>query len=361
MSSVFGDKLKISIFGESHGEAIGVVLDGLPCGEKIDIDKITEQMKRRCPGNDETATSRKESDAPKILSGLLNGFTTGAPLAAIIENNNKQSSDYENVKINPRPGHADYTASVKYNGFNDIRGGGHFSGRLTACIVFAGAICRQILYKKGVKIAAHIYSVSDIYDSKFDPIGVDETLINRLNRSGFALIDVEKEALIREKIISAKLNNDSVGGIVECIATGVPAGVGSPIFNGIESKISSIMFGIPAVKGIEFGIGFECSKMSGSQNNDEFYYDGNSIKTKTNNCGGILGGISNGMPIIFRVAIKPTPSIGIRQQSINLNSKENSEFVIKGRHDPCIVPRAVPVVESACAISLLDMMLKDNI
>lgn len=361
MSSIFGNKLKISIFGESHGEAIGVVLDGLPCGEKIDIDKVIEQIERRCPGNDETATNRKESDVPKILSGFLNGFTTGAPLSAIIENNNKQSSDYDNIKINPRPGHADFTANIKYNGFNDIRGGGHFSGRLTACIVFAGAICRQILDKRGIKIAAHIYSIDDIYDFKFDPIGVDEALINRLNSSGFALIDIEKEALIKEKIISAKHNSDSVGGIIECIATGVPAGLGSPIFNGVENKISSIMFGIPAVKGIEFGVGFKCSKMKGSQNNDEFYYDGNSVKTKTNNCGGILGGISNGMPILFRVAIKPTPSIGLKQQSINLYSKENTEFIIKGRHDPCIVPRAVPVVESACAISLLDMILEDNV
>lgn len=357
MSSMFGENIKISIFGESHGEAIGVVLDGLPAGEKIDMCAVREQMKRRAPGNSETATSRKESDLPRILSGILNNITTGAPLAAIIENSNTRSKDYSDFRTKPRPGHADFAADIKYKGYNDISGGGHFSGRLTACMVFAGAICRQILKRKGIEIAAHIYSIGNVLDKPFNPLGVDAEVVKNLNNSAFALIDLNKKSPMHDEIMQAKKENDSIGGIIECIAMGVPAGLGSPIFGGVENRISSIMFGIPAVKGIEFGLGFESSRKRGSQNNDEFYYEDNIIRTKTNNSGGILGGISDGMPILFRVAVKPTPSISLVQKTVDLKNKIDSDLEIKGRHDPCIVPRAVPVVEAACAIALLDMSL----
>lgn len=357
MSSMFGENIKISIFGESHGEAIGVVLDGLPAGEEIDMCAVREQMKRRAPGNSETATSRKESDLPRILSGVLNNITTGAPLAAIIENSNTRSKDYSDFRTKPRPGHADFAADIKYKGYNDISGGGHFSGRLTACMVFAGAICRQILKRKGIEIAAHIYSIGNVLDKPFNPLGVDAEVVKNLNNSAFALIDLNKKSPMHDEIMQAKKENDSIGGIIECIAMGVPAGLGSPIFGGVENRISSIMFGIPAVKGIEFGSGFESSRKRGSQNNDEFYYEDNIIRTKTNNSGGILGGISNGMPILFRVAVKPTPSISLVQKTVDLKNKIDSDLEIKGRHDPCIVPRAVPVVEAACAIALLDMSL----
>lgn len=357
MSSMFGENIKISIFGESHGEAIGVVLDGLPAGEEIDMCAVREQMKRRAPGNSETATSRKESDLPRILSGILNNITTGAPLAAIIENSNTRSKDYSDFRTKPRPGHADFAADIKYKGYNDISGGGHFSGRLTACMVFAGAICRQILKRKGIEIAAHIYSIGNVLDKPFNPLGVDAEVVKNLNNSAFALIDLNKKSPMHDEIMQAKKENDSIGGIIECIAMGVPAGLGSPIFGGVENRISSIMFGIPAVKGIEFGLGFESSRKRGSQNNDEFYYEDNIIRTKTNNSGGILGGISDGMPILFRVAVKPTPSISLVQKTVDLKNKIDSDLEIKGRHDPCIVPRAVPVVEAACAIALLDMSL----
>lgn len=357
MSSMFGENIKISIFGESHGEAIGVVLDGLPAGEEIDMCAVREQMKRRAPGNSETATSRKESDLPRILSGVLNNITTGAPLAAIIENSNTRSKDYSDFRTKPRPGHADFAADIKYKGYNDISGGGHFSGRLTACMVFAGAICRQILKRKGIEIAAHIYSIGNVLDKPFNPLGVDAEVVKNLNNSAFALIDLNKKSPMHDEIMQAKKENDSIGGIIECIAMGVPAGLGSPIFGGVENRISSIMFGIPAVKGIEFGSGFESSRKRGSQNNDEFYYEDNIIRTKTNNSGGILGGISDGMPILFRVAVKPTPSISLVQKTVDLKNKIDSDLEIKGRHDPCIVPRAVPVVEAACAIALLDMSL----
>lgn len=360
MSSTFGKNLKISVFGESHGPAIGVVIDGLPPGQHINLSDVLLHLSRRAPGNDITATPRKESDIPEILSGLLNGTTTGAPLTAIIKNTNTKSVDYNNLKSNPRPGHADYTAAIKYKSFNDIRGGGHFSGRLTACMVFAGSICRQILKNYGIDIAAHIYSISSIYDQPLNPLHVDSSLISRLNKSNFPLVDTNKEPIMRNEILSAKQDGDSVGGIIECLAQGIPPGIGSPMFDSVESKLSSIMFAIPAVKAIEFGLGFESSRIRGSQNNDQFFYDSGSVKTKSNNCGGILGGLSSGMPIIFRVAVKPTPSISLPQDSVNLNDRSNTKLQIKGRHDPCIVPRAVPVVESACAVALLDLIRSDN-
>ncbi|MBQ1353307.1 MAG: chorismate synthase, partial [Ruminococcus sp.] len=306
MSSAYGDKIKISVFGESHGGGIGVVIDGLPAGEKIDLDAVLAQMARRAPGKDKTATPRKESDLPNILSGILGDTLTGAPLCAVIENTNTRSSDYGNLLAMPRPAHSDYTAYVKYKGANDIRGGGHFSGRITAPIVFAGAVCRQLLEKRGVKIAAHIASIGSVSDGRFCPTEIDDELMNRLSLSSFALIDRSVEKNMRDEVEAARLEQDSIGGSIECAVTGMPVGVGEPMFDGVEGAIAKAVFGVPAVKGIEFGAGFELAKMRGSQANDPFRMKDGKVVTETNNCGGILGGISDGMPIIFRAAIKPT-------------------------------------------------------
>ena len=356
MSSTYGEKIKISVFGESHGNGIGVVIDGLPAGVKIDMDKVLVQMARRAPGNDKTATTRKESDIPKILSGMLNGVLTGAPLCAVIENTSTKSGDYGNIMSCPRPGHSDYTAFVKYNASNDVRGGGHFSGRITAPIVFAGAVCRQILENKGIKIAAHINSIGDVNDIRFDPVSIDDELINRLNNSPFSLIDQSIEQNMRSQVEAARINLDSIGGTVECAVTGIKAGIGEPMFNGVEGVIAKAVFGVPAIKGIEFGRGFELAKMRGSQSNDPFEYKDGKVVTKTNNCGGILGGITDGMPILFTAAVKPTPSIAKKQQTVDLQKKENAQLEIKGRHDPCIVPRAVPVIEAVTAIAIINLM-----
>ena len=356
MSSTYGDKIKISVFGESHGNGIGVVIDGLPAGVKIDMDKVLVQMSRRAPGKDKTATPRKESDLPKVLSGMLGDTITGAPLCAVIENTNTRSGDYGNLLACPRPGHSDYTAFVKYNASNDIRGGGHFSGRLTAPIVFAGAICRQILESNGIKIAAHINSIGTATDKAFNPVSIDDELINKLNNSTFALIDETIEDEMRSQVEDARMNLDSIGGTIECAVTGIGAGIGEPMFDGIEGVIAKAVFGVPAIKGIEFGKGFELAQMRGSQSNDPFRYEDGKVVTETNNCGGILGGITNGMPVIFRAAVKPTPSISQKQKTVDLQNKENAELEIHGRHDPCIVPRAVPVIEAVTAIAIINLM-----
>ena len=356
MSSTYGDKIKISVFGESHGNGIGVVIDGLPAGVKIDMDSVLTQMSRRAPGKDRTATPRKESDFPKVLSGMLGDTLTGAPLCAVIENTNTRSGDYGNLLSCPRPGHSDYTAFVKYNGANDIRGGGHFSGRITAPIVFAGSICRQILAQKGIKIAAHINSIGNVSDEPFNPVSIDDALIDRLNVSSFTLIDNSVEEKMRSVVEDARMSLDSIGGTIECAVTGIEAGLGEPMFDGVEGVIAKAVFGVPAIKGIEFGKGFELSKMRGSQSNDPFRYKDGKVVTETNNCGGILGGITNGMPIIFRAAVKPTPSIAQKQKSVDLQKKENTELEVHGRHDPCIVPRAVPVIEAVTAIAIANLM-----
>lgn len=356
MSSTYGDKIKISVFGESHGNGIGVVIDGLPAGVKIDMDKVLFQMARRAPGKDKTATPRLEKDFPKVLSGMLNDTLTGAPLCAVIENTNTKSGDYSNLLACPRPGHSDYTAFVKYNASNDIRGGGHFSGRLTAPIVFAGAICRQILENKGIKISAHINNIGTAYDESFNPVCIDDELIEKLNNSSFAVIDDSVEEKMRAQVEEARLELDSIGGSIECAVTGIDAGFGEPMFDGVEGVIAKAVFGIPAIKGIEFGKGFELSEMRGSQANDAFRYKDGKVVTETNNCGGILGGITNGMPIVFKACVKPTPSISQKQNTVDLQKKENAELEIHGRHDPCIVPRAVPVIEAVTAIAIINLM-----
>ncbi|MDF1493557.1 chorismate synthase [Caproiciproducens sp. CPB-2] len=356
MSSTWGETVKISIFGESHGKAIGVVLDGLPAGEPIDFDAAALQMSRRAPGRDPTSTPRKESDLPQIVSGMLNGTTTGAPLCALIENTNTRSGDYDNLKLVPRPGHADFPAHLRYGGYNDARGGGHFSGRLTAPLVFAGAVCRQILQRRGIVIGAHVFSVKDVTDDPFDPVYIPEDLLSSLSSVYFPVINENAKQKMRDTIEAARLAQNSVGGVVECAVTGLSAGVGGPLFGGIEPVFSSFLFGIPAVKGVEFGAGFGASALFGSENNDPYYCDGDRIKTRTNNAGGILGGISTGMPVLFRAAFKPTPSIAMEQDSVDLTAKVNTKLRVHGRHDPCIVPRAVPVVEAAAAVALMNLI-----
>ena len=356
MSSTYGDKIKISVFGESHGNGIGVVIDGLPAGVKIDMDKVLVQMSRRAPGKDKTATPRKEADLPKVLSGMLGDTLTGAPLCAVIENTNTRSSDYGNLLTCPRPGHSDYTAFVKYNASNDIRGGGHFSGRITAPIVFAGAICRQILEQKGIKIAAHIKSIGNVCDDSFNPVCIDDKLIEKLNNSTFALINDGAEEKMRECVEDARMNLDSTGGTIECAVTGIEAGFGEPMFEGVEGVIAKAVFGVPAIKGIEFGKGFELAKRRGSESNDPFEYKDGKVVTTTNNCGGILGGITNGMPILFTAAVKPTPSISQKQRTVDLQTKQNTTLEIHGRHDPCIVPRAVPVIEAVTAVAIINLI-----
>lgn len=356
MSSTWGEKVKLSIFGESHGVAIGVVIDGLPAGEQIDFDEILTQMARRAPGKDKTSTVRLETDRPEILSGMLDGHTTGTPLCGVIHNSDAHSADYADFKRFPRPGHADFTAVSRYGGFSDFSGGGHFSGRLTAPMVFAGAVCRQILARRGAFIGAHIYKISGVSDTPFDPVKIDDTLLNKLSSSSFPVIGDESEKNMRLAIESARLSGDSVGGIVECAAYGLPCGIGDPIFGGVENRLASILFGIPAVKGLEFGAGFEAASLFGSDNNDDFCFEGDVVKTKTNHHGGILGGITSGMPLVFRLAFKPTPSIYKTQQTVDLNENCNATLKIAGRHDPCVVIRAVPVVEALTAVCLLDLM-----
>lgn len=361
MSSTWGNNIKISVFGESHGNGIGVVIDGLPSGESVDMEMLLAQMARRAPGKDKTATPRKESDTPEILSGLLNNITTGVPLTAVIRNTNTRSQDYGNLLTKPRPGHADYTGYIRYKGFNDQRGGGHFSGRLTAPLVFAGAVCRQILERKGIKIAAHINSIGNVNDTQFNPTNIDNQLMNRLSSSSFSLINPSVEGAMREVVENCRMSQDSIGGTIECAITGIPVGVGSPMFGGVENIISSIVFGVPAVKGIEFGSGFACATKKGSENNDAYTYENGKVVTITNNNGGILGGITSGMPVIFKVVIKPTASISQEQDTVDLSTQTNTKLNIVGRHDPCIVPRAVPVIEAVSAIAVMELMMGANL
>ena len=341
MSSIFGKNIKVSIFGQSHSPAIGVVVDGLPAGFEIDMDKLQTFMDRRAPGKSATSTKRKEKDKPEFLSGLFNGATCGAPLAAIIRNEDVKSKDYDKVAKAPRPGHADLTAHIKFGGAEDYRGGGHFSGRLTAPLCVAGGIALQMLEEEDIKVEARIVEIGGVKIDSSDKKEIDR--------------------IIKE----AKAEGDSVGGIVECRIKNVPPGLGDPIFDGVENRIAQAVFGIPAIKGIEFGAGFDAARMRGSENNDEyigeFFFDEDEEmlipETKTNNAGGILGGITNGQDIVFRVAVKPTPSISKKQDTVDYETGKPVKMVVKGRHDPSIVPRVVPCVEAAAAIVILDYLL----
>ncbi|MBR6634166.1 MAG: chorismate synthase [Clostridia bacterium] len=361
MESSTGENIKITIFGESHSTEIGVTVDGFPVGFEIDEEKLAAFMARRAPGKDEFSTQRKEADKVVFLSGLTDGKADGTTIRAVIYNSNQRSKDYSELRDKPRPGHADYTARMKYGEEYDVSGGGHFSGRLTAPLCIAGGICMQWLESKGITVGAHIASVHSIDDKRFDSVNITAEELTALKEKPFACIDDGAAEKIKAEILAAKNDCNSVGGAVECAVVGLPVGIGGPMFSGIESKISLNVFGIPAVKGIEFGAGFESTELFGSENNDDFYFDENgTVKTRTNNCGGILGGISNAMPLIFRVAFKPTPSIYKTQNTVSLEAKENTTLNIVGRHDPCIVQRAVPVVEAAAALTIADMMIGEN-
>lgn len=356
MSGVWGNNIKFSIFGESHGNAIGGVISSLPAGFEIDFDAIDKELVRR---NHRAvySTNRAEPDKYEILSGVFNGKTNGAPLAFMIKNSDTHSSHYDDIKDNMRPGHADYTAFVKYGGFSDYRGGGHFSGRITAPLVVAGAIAKQILEKEyGIKVYSHIKGIADIEESSvLDMVNPIEAL-EKINDENFPLLNDDNRDAIMKKIECAREEGDSLGGVIECVIAGVGAGIGEPFFDSIESRISQMIFSIPAVKGVEFGRGFDIAKMTGFDANDSFRYDRENVVTSTNNNGGINGGITNGMPIVFSVAIKPTPSIFKTQETINIKTKENVDFSLKGRHDVCIVPRAACVVECASALVMLDFL-----
>jgi len=356
MSSSWGTNIELSIFGESHGQAIGIVIGNLPAGIQLDMVDIRRQMKRRAPGLNIMSTPRKEKDEVQIMSGLMGDVTTGAPLCAMIYNSDQHSKDYSLLQECMRPGHSDYPAYIKYKGFNDVRGGGHFSGRITAPIVFAGNIAKQILKQKGIIIGAHILSIGKIKDEKF-PVNVDDEMLLKLSEKQYPTIKEDVFEKMEETILKAKENLDSVGGKIECVALHVPAGVGEPFFDSLESHLSSLMFSIPAVKSVSFGDGESIDEMLGSEANDCYYYDeeGN-VRTSTNHNGGITGGITNGMPVSCTVTFKPTPSIAKKQKTINIETKENVELKIKGRHDPCIVQRAVVVVEAMMALGILDMM-----
>ncbi len=353
MSSMWGDKIRISLFGESHGPAIGVVIDGLPSGFELDLEQIATHMQRRAPGNFPWSTTRKESDEAEVLSGMFNGKTCGTPLAAIIRNTNTRSGDYARFGTTPRPGHADLTGSLRYNGANDPRGGGHFSGRITAPLTFAGAVCMQMLKARGIRVSARICEIGGIHDADVS----ESQYPFEVAAKDFAVVDDARGELMKATIQAAFAKKDSVGGIVEAVATGYPAGIGSPFFDRVESRLAAIMMSIPASKGVEIGRGFEVARSTGSQNNDPIQLDeaGRIIRT-TNHAGGIEGGISNGMPIVLRCAFKPTVSVGVEQNTINLETRKNDKLEVHGRHDPCIVPRAVPVVESAMALALLDLL-----
>ena len=352
MSSLYGENLKVSIFGQSHGPAIGMTLDGIPAGLPVDEGALQAFLARRAPGGSNLSTPRKEADRVEFLSGIVDGRTCGAPIAAVIANTNTRSGDYANLAVVPRPGHADYTAWVKYGGHADFAGGGAFSGRLTAPLCIAGGICLQLLKKRGIEVISRIASIGTVED----PAPLTASTADK----PFPVVDDAAGEAMRAAIAAAKADGDSIGGVVECAVLGLPAGLGGPLFDGMEGQIASIVFGIPAVKGIEFGIGFAAARLRGSENNDPFTVENGQVRTATNHCGGILGGITDGMPLTFRAAFKPTPSIAKEQQSVNLTTLTPEALRIVGRHDPCIVPRAVPCIEAAAAIAVYDALLGGN-
>lgn len=357
MSSTYkGKSLTLSVFGQSHSTGIGAVLDGMPAGFAPDLDELAAFMKRRAPGQNKMSTQRKEDDLPEILSGLAGGVTCGAPLSFVIRNKDQRSNDYAEVRDCPRPAHSDYVAHVKYGGHNDVAGGGHFSGRLTAPICAAGGVLIQYLRQKGIMIAAHIENIGKAADRRFDPANVTGDDLAALLAKDFPVIDDTAADRMAQEIEKARLAADSVGGVIECAVTGLPVGLGDPMFDGVENRLAQALFAIPAVKGVEFGAGFAVADMFGSENNDPFYMDGDTVRTKTNNHGGVLGGITSGMPLVFRIALKPTPSIGKEQDTVSLSKMEDARLTVHGRHDPCVVVRAVPVVEAVAALVIADLV-----
>lgn len=357
MSSYWGKNIKLTVFGESHSRGIGGVIDDLPAGIDVDENAIKEMLARRATGISKIATARREPDIPEILSGVFNGKTTGTPLAFVIYNSDQHSGDYKNIAENARPAHADYSGFVRYGGYNDYRGGGHFSGRLTAPIVFAGALANSYLESRGMYVAAHIKSIKGIEDEgdSIESLSFEEA--KAVKAKQFPTFSDERGREMYERAMEAKNDLDSVGGVIECTIFNLPAGLGDPIFGAFESRLSELLFSVPAVKGVEFGTGFAISDMLGSEANDEFYMDGERVCTRTNHNGGINGGITNGMPVTFRAAIKPTASISRPQRTINFKNNSDTELVIKGRHDACITLRAVPVIESCAALCAMDFFV----
>ena len=359
MSSEFGKQLRVSVFGQSHGKAIGVNIDGLPAGEAIDLDELNAFLDRRKPGKSPLSTARKETDTPVFLSGLEDGVTCGFPMCVMITNSDQHSSDYSELADKPRPSHADYTAHIKWGGHADMRGGGHFSGRLTAPLCIAGGIAKQILARRGIFVGAHLAAVGTENDAPF-PLHPTAELFDTIAAKPFPVVDDGAGDRMQALILEARQDLDSVGGIIECAAIGLPAGLGDPMFGGVENRLAAALFGIPAVKGVEFGLGFGSSRLRGSENNDPFTVENGTVVTASNRAGGILGGITTGMPVTLRTAIKPTPSISRPQKTVRLSAMENAELVIRGRHDPYIAHRAVPVVEAVTATVLLDLLLEGN-
>ncbi len=361
MGANFGKNYRISLFGESHGIALGTNIDGIPAGTELDIDFIKEEMKRRAPGRSKLTTPRVEKDEFEILSGFVDGKTTGTPLAMIVRNRDQRSKDYSELAKKPRPGHADWSGMNRYKGFNDIRGSGHFSGRITTSIVFAGAIAKQLLKEKGILIGAHIKSLNNIEDRDFKESDITEENIDRLREMVLPTLTEGIAGEMESAILMAREESNSLGGIVELMVTGLKPGIGDPFFESMESELARMIFSIPSTKGIEFGAGFGITRMTGYEANDEMYFDKNgNIRSYTNNNGGIIGGITTGMPISFKVAIKPTASIEKIQKTVNLETGKDDILEVKGRHDPVIVPRAIVVLESATAIVILDRLLESR-
>ncbi len=366
MPSTFGNALRVTVFGQSHSPAVGCVVEGLPSGHVVDMEALGRFMARRAPGQGPWTTPRKEADLPRIVSGLNpKGATCGAPLAVVIENTNTRSRDYDNLMAVPRPGHADYTAWTKWHGNQDVPGGGHFSGRLTAPLCAAGGIALQMLAERGVRVGAHLLSVADVRDEPLCALDNAPASQARLQAQldaladgrTFPTIDADSGKAMLAAIDDARRELDSVGGVVECVATGMPAGVGSPMFDGIENLIARAAFGVPAVKGVEFGRGFEAARLRGSEDNDPYRMVDGTVTPVTNNAGGALGGITTGAPVLFRMALKPTSSISRPQESVDLTSGSDATLEVHGRHDPCVATRAVPVAEAICALALLDALL----
>jgi len=356
MSGSWGNRIKYTIFGESHGEGIGIVIDNLPPGLELDTTQIKLEMQRRRPGDSDVATPRSEQDEFEFLSGFFNNKTTGAPLCVFIRNTDSRSKDYDDIKHLMRPGHADFTGYMKYKGFNDYRGGGHFSGRLTAVLVFAGAIAKQLLAERNIEVVSHILRIGTASDFPFDEMTLKRSDLSSLKTLSLPTLNTETGNAMREQIASVYGAGDSLGGIVEAAVLNLPAGLGAPFFDSLESTISHLAFSIPGVKGIEFGDGFAFAQMKGSEANDQYYIADDIIRTKTNHNGGVLGGISTGMPLIFRTVFKPTPSIALAQQTVNINTNTAATIAIKGRHDPCIVPRGLPVIEAIAAMAVLELL-----
>lgn len=352
MKNTFGNNIAVTLFGESHGEAVGAVLDGVPAGIEVDYGAIASALEKR-RGETPLSTKRREADEFKIISGVYNGKTTGTPLCILIENTDTDSAAYEALAGKVRPGHADYTSLVKSSGFADVRGGGHLSGRLTAPLVAVGEICRTILLNKGIKIITHLAYCGGVNDRTFADFDAD---CDSLLHNAFPVLDEKAAEQMKTAILSAAEKGDSIGGITETCVCGLPAGAGEPWFDSVESLISHAMFSVPAVKGVEFGAGFKCADMHGSEMNDELYFESGIVKTAANNNGGINGGITNGMPAVFRCAVKPTPSVSVEQNTVDLKNNENTKIQVGGRHDPCIAPRACAVIDALTAITLCDLL-----